>query len=158
YATLSAGPVRSHRGSSAGSTTLFPALPNLPGSARRPKRYRVAKEASIMWVTRFFDPFATTFVAEEMTLKDLAGLIDCTEQPTNPLLPMLKLARFGGQPSAQGALRHDGNILTITGVEGDYDDEQMPVSEAVKRLENAGIAFIVYTSPSHGPLKPRWRV
>jgi hypothetical protein len=111
-----------------------------------------------MWVTRFSDLFSTTFVAEEMTLKDLAGLIDRTEQPTKPLLPMLKLARFGGQPSAQGALRNDGNLLAVTGVEGDYDDEQMPVGEAVKRLDNAGIAFIVYTSPSHDPLKPRWRV
>jgi hypothetical protein len=34
----------------------------------------------------------------------------------------------------------------------------MPFGEMVRRLEDAGIAFLAYTSPSHTPTAPRWRV
>ena len=58
----------------------------------------------------------------------------------------------------KNCLRHDANVVQITGIEGDYDLEKMPVSEAVERLEQAGIASMLYTSPSHTEDAPRWRV
>lgn len=74
------------------------------------------------------------------------------------LCPWIKLATFGQVRSGKGALRHDSNLLQITGVEGDYDGEQMQPEEAVALLERAGLRALVYTSPSHKPDAPRWRV
>lgn len=58
----------------------------------------------------------------------------------------------------KGSLRNDANVIAISGVEGDYDDERMTVGEAVERLEKAGVSALVYTSPSHTEDTPRWRV
>jgi putative DNA primase/helicase len=49
-------------------------------------------------------------------------------------------------------------MLSISGIEADYDDEMMSVDEAVTRLGAAGVLGIVYTSPSHSEDAPRWRV
>ena len=73
-------------------------------------------------------------------------------------LPWLKLARFGDVESAKGSLRHDGNVLAITGIEADYDGERMTPAEAVERLDKAGVKALVYTSPTHTEDAPRWRV
>lgn len=72
--------------------------------------------------------------------------------------PWVKLAIFGDVRTDKRSLRHNDNVLEITGVEGDYDGEQIQPGEAVERLERAGIKAVVYTSPSHTPEKPRWRV
>ena len=42
--------------------------------------------------------------------------------------------------------------------EGDYDGEALGVDYAVEIAEKAGLFALVYTSPSHAPLAPRWRV
>ena len=44
-------------------------------------------------------------------------------------LPWLKLAPFGDMRRAKGSLRHDANVLAITGVEADYDGGNMPFAE-----------------------------
>ena len=54
-------------------------------------------------------------------------------------------------------------MLAITGIEADYDGPTttgpaMTVDEAVRRLAEARIQAIVYTSPSHTDAAPRWRV
>lgn len=72
--------------------------------------------------------------------------------------PLIKLATFGDIATEKGALRHDGNVLTVTGVEGDYDGEVVPMSWAAEKLRAAGIAAVFYTSAHHTPEKPRWRV
>lgn len=72
--------------------------------------------------------------------------------------PWVKLARFGEQRTAKGSLRHDENVQEIYGIEGDYDGEQVQPEQAVALLEAAQIRAVVYTSPSHTPDKPRWRV
>ncbi len=74
------------------------------------------------------------------------------------LCPWIKLARFGGLRSKKNSLRTNANIVEITGVEGDYDGEKIQPEEAVSQLERAGIRALVYTSPSHKPDAPRWRV
>ncbi len=73
-------------------------------------------------------------------------------------MPWLKLASFGTAITAKGSLRHNANLLKIEGIEGDHDAGTMTLEEAAKRLENASLAALLYTSPSHTSAKPRWRV
>lgn len=49
-------------------------------------------------------------------------------------------------------------MLEITGLEGDYDGEEVSVSAVVEILTKAGVLSMVDTSPSHSVGKPRWRV
>jgi hypothetical protein len=81
-----------------------------------------------------------------------------TRKPTKAALPWLKMALFGDIKTIKGSLRHDANVLAITGIEADYDGEAISVDEAIALLEGRGVKAMVYTSPSHTPEKPRWRV
>lgn len=72
--------------------------------------------------------------------------------------PLLKLAQFGAQRTTKGSYRDDDNIISICGIEGDYDGQQISPHEAISRLEKAGIKACVYTSPTHREEAPRWRV
>lgn len=74
------------------------------------------------------------------------------------LCPWVKLATFGNLRSGKNSLRNNANVMSITGVEGDYDLEQIQPEQAVEMLERAQVKAIVYTSPSHTDQKPRWRV
>jgi hypothetical protein len=49
-------------------------------------------------------------------------------------------------------------LLAITGIEADYDGEQVSFDAAVLALREASIRAIIYTSPSHDEDAPRWRV
>jgi len=73
-------------------------------------------------------------------------------------MPLLKLGIFGCVPSPKGYYRHDGNVTGVSGLEGDYDLEVLTMAEAAARLRTAGVQAIFYTSPSHNPARPRWRV
>lgn len=77
---------------------------------------------------------------------------------SKPALPLIKLATFGDARSARGAIRHDANCLTVSGLEGDYDAGAVSPESAAALLTAAGIQSVVYTSPSHTPQAPRWRV
>lgn len=86
---------------------------------------------------------------------------ELTDPPTYPsktACPLIKLATFGDLRTEKNCLRHDDNVQTVTGIEGDYDDEVVTLATAVDRLRGAGISCIVYTSASHTPDAPRWRV
>lgn len=72
--------------------------------------------------------------------------------------PWIKLATFGARRTPKNSLRWDGNILEITGIEGDYDGGEITIKQAVDRLSECGIEAIVYASPSHTIAAPRWRV
>lgn len=74
------------------------------------------------------------------------------------LCPWVKLATFGNLRSGKNSLRNNANVMTITGVEGDYDLEQIQPEHAIEMLERAQVRAIVYTSPSHTSERPRWRV
>ncbi|CCV06704.1 RecA-family ATPase (modular protein) [Mesorhizobium metallidurans STM 2683] len=67
-------------------------------------------------------------------------------------LPLIKLATFAGN------YRTDANLETVYGIEGDYDAGQMPPDSAAALLIAKGVQAFIYTSPSHRPDKPRWRV
>ena len=80
-------------------------------------------------------------------------------------LPLVKLARFGDSATRDGALRHDANVLGISGIELDYDNEpgveiDIAPEEAARRLRAAGVAALVMTTPTHQRRGhgDRWRV
>lgn len=109
-------------------------------------------------VTFFPDAFAMTKHEEAFTMRALAPRILTITAARKGKLPWLKFARFGELRSDAGSLRHDNNVVAISGIEGDYDDEQLPLDHARDALANSGVACVIYTSPSHSPDKPRWRV
>lgn len=114
---------------------------------------------AIMRATYFHDVRATTAEAVQLTWPELAER--CAEPQTYPAkqdCPLVKLASFGVSRSPRGSLRHDANVVGVVGIEGDYDAEQMPPAVAAGLLTVAGIEAVVYTTPSHLPDKPRWRV
>lgn len=71
---------------------------------------------------------------------------------------LIKLATFGDVRTTKNSLRHDVNMRAVTGLVGDYDGEQISVEEAGRRLREHGVEAFLYTSASHTPEKPRWRV
>jgi len=73
-------------------------------------------------------------------------------------LPLLKLADFGGQPTASGCLRHDANVTAVWGAELDYDAGEKHFDTAREKLEAAGVEAFLYTSPSHTTDSPHWRI
>jgi hypothetical protein len=109
-------------------------------------------------VTFFDDYAAQTRTEESLTLPALAEIIRTTSAPVKGRLPWLKLARFGNACTPKGSLRHDRNIIAVSGIEADYDSEQIGFAEACEVLEKAGVEAIAYTSPSHTGERPRWRV
>lgn len=79
------------------------------------------------------------------------------EYAAKGLCPLFKLSTFGDIYSPKGSLRHDANMLAITGIEGDHDAETMTPEDAYWRLQTAGVQALIYTSASNAPGKPRWR-
>ena len=113
---------------------------------------------AVIAVTFFRNYAATTKHEEALRLHDLANRISTTSASSKAKLPWLKLARFGHHRTGMNSLRSNENVLTISGVEGDYDRERVPFDDACEILRQAGVAAIVYTSPSHTEDAPRWRV
>jgi hypothetical protein len=111
-----------------------------------------------MIVTFVGDQAATTKIEEDLDLEILAARIEITTGPNKASLPWVKLARFGEQRSAHGSLRNNANVTAVTGVEGDYDGEAVTVDDALRYLQDVQLSAILYTSPSHTPDRPRWRV
>jgi hypothetical protein len=117
---------------------------------------------SAIAVTFFQDFAARTKSEASLTLEALAERIRTTTAATKDELPWLKLALFGPLPNpatVSGSLRWNGNVQRISGVVVDYDGEEITPEEAAERLDKAGIAGLIYTSPSHllNGHGPRWR-
>jgi hypothetical protein len=108
--------------------------------------------------TIFADRRGNVAVPQHATLHELASQILKTLKPEKDALPLVKFCTFGEAASMQGCLRHDGNVVSVTGVEGDYDQEKLSFNEAVALAEKARVYALLYTSPSYAPGKPRWRV
>lgn len=115
-------------------------------------------ESPPVHVTFFPNYAAKTLEAKEMTLADLSNLILSTTASKKADLPWLKLATFGGERSDKGSLRHDKNMISISGIELDYDQEMLSFNDAVAGIERAKLAALIYTSPSYTETKPRWRI
>src|SRR4051812_30860731 len=108
----------------------------------------------VLSVTFFSDYAARQKTEARITLGALGKRIAATTAATKAELPWVKLAHFGNRATAKGSLRHDQNVLGITGVEGDYDGEMVSLEEAVEIAKMAGLLSLIYTSPSHTPARP----
>lgn len=115
-------------------------------------------QPTISW-TMFRTPAAMSLEVKQHTLAELAQfLADAGPFKNKASCPWIKLAQFGNKRSRSNSLRNNANVVSISGVEGDYDGEQVTPEQAVEALERHGIRAIVYTSPSYTADKPRWRV
>jgi len=137
------------------------------GSARPPENrieltsHHDAAPAVRCFITVFTTNKGTTIAkARAMGLDEVEQMIR-RDPPklSKDNLRLLKFAKFGDRKTERGSLRHNANVLTITGIEGDCDDDKTPMQWAVNRLRAAGIQSLLYTSPSHEPGGAgRWRV
>lgn len=109
-------------------------------------------------LTRFQDRWAKAKTEKATSLRGLADAIRCKTAPSKGDLPLIKLASFGDVPTVKGSLRHNSNLLSVSGVEADYDAGIVSPGEAANLLKTAGVSGLIYTSPSHTPEAPRWRV
>ncbi|NWO04620.1 MAG: hypothetical protein HLX50_02610 [Alteromonadaceae bacterium] len=81
---------------------------------------------------------------------------------------LIKLARFGENRTplrtlsdgkkTGNSLRHNANVLEVTGIEGDYDSEVMTPEQAVDLLEGHNLKAGIAPTFNNGPDTPRWRV
>jgi RecA-family ATPase len=108
--------------------------------------------------TIFGDRYGKTAQAQHASLEELAEQIRITVRPIKEALPLVKFETFGTLRTPDGCLRHDANVIAVTGVEADYDDEGFSFEHAVEIAEKAGLQALIYTSPSHCPERPRWRI
>lgn len=108
-------------------------------------------------VTVFPDLSGSRCRQELHTTESLANLM-FTKRRSKGACELLKLAQFGPERTDKGSLRHDGNVASINGVEVDYDGGEISFADAESRLARLNIECIIYTSPSHTPERPRWRV
>jgi Sec-independent protein translocase protein TatA len=108
-------------------------------------------------ITLFKDVAARAITVKELTLYELRDLIFATSAASKAELPLLKLAKFGSHRTANGSLRHNQNVIEINGIEGDYDEKQVTLAQAVAALDAAHLKAIAYTSPSHSTAEPKWR-
>jgi hypothetical protein len=120
---------------------------------------KVSQAPTHVVCTIFKDRFAQQKKEFHLPWGDLASELESPpNHPSKGDMPLLKMAAFGDLRSEKNSLRHNGNVVSITGIEGDYDGEEVPIEEAKHRLELCGIRAVLYTSPSHRPDAPRWRV
>ena len=116
-----------------------------------------SKEEGMNVATVFPDKHA--YANREVTIDALAAkLADPAEKAAKDDCPLFSLAKFGDKRTEKNCLRSDDNVLSITGITGDCDGEQMPIEHARDALGIYGIKATLYTSPSHRPDAPRWRV
>jgi RecA-family ATPase len=138
------------------------ALPSpVPGNGPPPRAWTQGKPAAVVpsiHVTFFRDKYASTLKATTMSLSALRDLIVTTSADKRDNLPWLKLAKFGNQKSADKSLRHDENVISINGVELDYDKKQIPFTQAVGIIKQARLQALLYTTPSHTDEQPKWRI
>lgn len=111
-----------------------------------------------MRVTYFRDRAARAANPADPAPSELAQRIEQTSAPSKDALPWLKFATFGQAKSDKGSLRDDGNVLAVTGAEGDYDAELVPLDTVLAAVRGAGLFAILYTSPSATATRHRWRI
>jgi hypothetical protein len=100
----------------------------------------------------------STLTMVTMSVEEMCDMASTTRAARKEDLPSFVYGRFGSQRSPKGSLRHDANLISRTGWAVDYDGEVMPFDEAKARMNAAGIVCFGFTSPSHTPNKPRWRL
>jgi hypothetical protein len=102
---------------------------------------------------------STPIKLEERTWGEFCSMLAAPEErPSKSHCRLLKLVTFGDQRNEKGNLRHNANVQSVYGLVGDYDGELVSPGEAAERARACGVEVLIYTSPSHQPNTPRWRV
>lgn len=105
-------------------------------------------------LTTFANLRMTTGTHEVLAWSDLCERLAAPDEyATKEAMPLLALARFEGDSRAKGSA-----VRSLSGAIGDYDAGAVSIEEAAARLRRAGIEAFLYTSASHTPEAPRWRV
>lgn len=136
------------------------------GYEQTPKRQ--ADQASEL-TTPLVRPIPVTFFGDRRAMKmkegrhnllELEALVRTSRAASKDRMRHIKLGRFSGEQSPKGSHRHNAAHVAVTGIEADYDAGEIPVDEAVRALARAGVAALVYTTPSHlqDGKGHRWRV
>ncbi len=109
-------------------------------------------------VAMFKDRRALSIKPKTLSMRDLSTALPAAV--SKDAMRHIKLGRFTGEPTAKGSYRHNAAHESVSGIEGDYDGGTMTVEQAVDALARAGVAAMIYTTPSHQqPGKGhRWRV
>ncbi|MDB5379790.1 MAG: hypothetical protein JWR00_4236 [Rubritepida sp.] len=100
-------------------------------------------------ITYFRGAGARSKQEELIDLTRLAELVRGTTAERKDLLPWLKLARFGDVRSDKASLRHDRNVLAISGLEADYDGGTVSFDAAMEIACRADLLCLIYTSQPH---------
>lgn len=79
-------------------------------------------------------------------------------KPTKEDCELIKVATFGDTRTAAGCFRHNANVTTVFGIEGDHDAGLVSPVAAAAMLKTAGVEALVVTTASHTADHPRWRV
>lgn len=112
-------------------------------------------------------PEITTFsTITSKTGKRIAGtaFVEILEHPQEyaykDLMPLYSGARFTGNSRAAGSciVAFDAIVVEHDAGKNATNNRLMPIDEARQRLQEAGIAAHLYTTPSHTSEAPRWRV
>ena len=106
----------------------------------------------MMLAVTFFGDHRAQMLREEFV--DPAELAQAIQQMTageKKRLPWLKLAKFGNKRSPKGSLRHDANVTALSGVEGDIDNGDFTLDEAVE----SPVTTISVSLPTRRPATPR---
>ncbi len=77
-------------------------------------------------VSMFADVKAQRIESNNLSLKQLQARLHHTTASDKASLPLVKLASFGDLRTENGSLRHDANLLSVSGVE-----TPAPVSAAI---------------------------
>jgi len=101
---------------------------------------------------------ARASTVEEMSVESFAALIRLTMRGQKESLPLFSAGHFGPMRSARGSLRTGANLQDVTCIVGDHDAGTMQPGEAARRLGAQGFRTLIYTTSSHTPETPRWRV
>lgn len=109
-------------------------------------------------VTSFPTIGASRKTERHISMRRLARDIEAARAHSKEGLPWFKLARFGDKRTDKGSLRNNANVLSVTGIEADYDAGEMSLAEAERRLREADVAAMLYTTAKHTEEAPRWRV
>ena len=114
--------------------------------------------AQIRW-TSFSDLRGLTKTDNQDSWAEFVPMVKAPKTYANKAAcPLLVLATFGTKPTASGCLRHADNVLSVTGIEVDYDGMKISIDEASETLRAFGIRAVLYTSASHTPDLPKWRI
>jgi hypothetical protein len=80
------------------------------------------------------------------------------EYPEKGACPLISMCEYGPTiAEGQECLRYGENVQRVWGIEVDYDGGVVPIEEGARRLREANLMAVLYTTARHRPEAPRWR-